>query len=350
MLQTHDLHVMSMRPLPTPDYLRKHIPATESMKERIVESRRIIGDIIHGRDKRMLMIVGPCSIHDADEALEYARRLHALHAEVCDTLYIVMRTFFAKPRTTIGWKGLLYDPDMDGSDNIATGLARSRMIATAIVEMGLPVSMEAVDPISVRYLTDVLSWASVGARTIESQPHRELASGLSMPVGLKNSTDGNVKLAIDALHTVRSEHSFIGVNDLGMTVQVRTKGNLFGHVVLRGGSAGPNFDSKTIQATRDALHDKGLTAGIMIDCSHGNSSKEHEKQIHVLQDIVQQRLEGCDVIIGAMIESYLEEGNQQIPVDLSQLKRGVSVTDACLGWDTTERVLRETCVSLRRAS
>lgn len=347
MKQTQDLHVLEFRPLIAPRRMKEEIPLSEAAVETVIESRNAIKRMLRGKDKRLLAIVGPCSIHDEKATYEYAARLAALRAEMIDQMHIVMRVYFEKPRTTIGWKGLIYDPYLDGSDNMEHGTRKAREIMLKIVDMGLPAATEFLDPIVPQYLDDLVSWAAIGARTIESQTHREMSSGLSMPIGFKNSTDGNLQLAIDAMCSSRAPHSFLGVDQEGQTAIVKTSGNVWGHIILRGGRNHPNYDRDNIQKTIRILDAANLPAYIMVDCSHANSGKEFRRQEMVMTDVITQRLEGNDHLFGIMLESNLFEGNQSIPKDLSQLKYGVSITDACIGWEATERILRETYAKLK---
>ncbi len=324
--------------LPTPREITARLPATERCLQTVSEGRRAVGAILDGKDERLLIVVGPCSIHDPKAALEYARRLKHLADRVADRFLIFMRVYFEKPRTTIGWKGLINDPDMNDSFRIEAGLKLARLLLVQITELGVHAACEALDPITPQYLSDLVSWHAIGARTIESQTHREMASGLSSPVGFKNGTDGNIQVAIDAMRSALSSHHFLGVDADGRTSVFRTKGNRCGHVVLRGGKM-PNYDEKSVAHCRDALLAAGLPGRMMIDCSHGNSNKDHRRQPAVFESILAQRLKGDSGIIGAMIESNLKEGNQPIPRDLKKLKYGVSVTDQCLDWETTEKML-----------
>jgi 3-deoxy-7-phosphoheptulonate synthase len=287
------------------------------------------------------VVVGPCSIHDTDAAMDYARRLKALADELDDTLYIVMRVYFEKPRTTVGWKGLINDPHLDDSFKIEEGLHIGRKLLLDILELGLPTSTEALDPISPQYLQDLISWSAIGARTTESQTHREMASGLSSAVGFKNGTDGGLTVATNALNSVSKPHRFLGINRQGQVSVFTTKGNSYGHIVLRGGSAGPNYDSVHIRLCEEALEKAKLASNIMVDCSHANSSKKPELQPLVVENVANQLVEGNDSIVGLMIESNINAGNQSIPDNLGELHYGVSVTDGCIDWETTESCLRE---------
>jgi len=313
---------------------------TEECNRTIVEARDTIKSILRNEDPRLLVVVGPCSIHDAKGALEYADRLAKLREELNDKLYIVMRVYFEKPRTTVGWKGLINDPHLDGSNDIETGLRQARKLMLEIVGKGLPTATEFLDAVVPQYIGDLVSWAAIGARTTESQTHREMASGLSMPVGFKNATDGSLQIALDAMMAARSPHSFLGVDQDGFTSIVRTKGNSFGHVVLRGGRKGTNYDASSIAEAVEALKKEGQSPALMVDCSHANSNKKHAQQEEVARSVVAQRAEGNTALIGLMVESYLHEGNQSVPANISDLKYGVSITDACVDWETTERMLR----------
>ncbi|HNG50786.1 MAG TPA: 3-deoxy-7-phosphoheptulonate synthase [Plasticicumulans sp.] len=330
----------------TPAELHKRLPLTADARAAVVAGRETVEAILDRRDPRLFVVVGPCSIHDPAAAMDYARRLKALSDELGDTLYLIMRVYFEKPRTTTGWKGLINDPDMDDSFKIQKGLGVARQLLTDIAELGLPTGTEALDPISPQYLSDLITWAAIGARTTESQTHREMASGLSTPVGFKNGTDGGLAVAINALLSVSKPHSFLGIDGEGQCSIIRTRGNRYGHVVLRGGPK-PNYDSVTIALCEQELAKNKLPANIVVDCSHANSSKKHELQPLVLNDVVNQIVDGNRSILGVMIESNLNAGNQPIPADLSQLKYGVSVTDACVDWETTERMLRDAHAKLK---
>ena len=340
MLPTNNLHVRESIRLLTPRELKTRFPMTAAANRTVIEGRNTIISILNRTDPRLLVVLGPCSIHDPKAALEYAGKLKALQAELAEQFHIVMRVYFEKPRTTIGWKGLIYDPHLNGSDDIATGLERARELLLAITEMGLPTATEFLDPVVPQYIADLVSWAAIGARTTESQTHRQLASGLSMPVGFKNGTDGSLQIAIDAMRSAMSPHSFLGIDQEGVTSIVRTTGNPDGHIVLRGGRLNTNYDAESIRAAAENLMKSGLPETLMVDCSHANSSKQHARQEDVWHSLVEQRKGGTKAITGVMIESHLTEGSQAIPSDLAALRYGVSVTDACLGWDVTERMLR----------
>jgi len=340
MLPTHNLHVKESIRLTAPRDLKAQLPMTESANKTVVAGRETISAILKQTDPRLLVVIGPCSIHDPKGALEYAARLKALSKELEDQLFIVMRVYFEKPRTTVGWKGLIYDPHLDGSDNIQAGLKQARELLLQINEMGLPAATEFLDPVVPQYIADLVSWAAIGARTTESQTHRQMASGLSMPVGFKNGTDGGLQIAIDAMQSAMRPHSFLGIDQEGCTSIVRTTGNPYGHVVLRGGRLHTNFDADSIREAAANLQKAGLPPTLMVDCSHANSLKQHAKQEEVWRSLIEQRVAGSKPITSVMIESNLSEGSQSIPQNLAELRYGVSVTDACLGWDVTERALR----------
>jgi len=337
---TENLNVESADVLITPSRLKAELPVTDGVAETVSRGRRVIRDILDRRDHRLFVVVGPCSIHDVNAALDYARRLKQLADELADTLFIVMRVYFEKPRTTTGWKGLINDPYLNDSFKIEDGLHIGRRLLLQVAEIGLPTSTEALDPISPQYLQDLITWSAIGARTTESQTHREMASGLSCPIGFKNGTDGGLEVAINALKSVSSPHRFLGINGDGEVAVIHTRGNPYAHVVLRGGSNGPNYDSVHIKLTEDALAAAKLAPNIMVDCSHANSNKDHNLQPLVIDNVANQILEGNRSIIGLMVESNIEAGNQAIPEDLSQLRYGVSVTDKCIDWSTTEKSLR----------
>jgi 3-deoxy-7-phosphoheptulonate synthase len=340
MLPTQDLHVRENVRLESPRALKAKIAMTESSNRVVVEGRETVKRILRHEDRRLLVVVGPCSIHDAQGAMEYAQRLARLNEELSDRLYIIMRVYFEKPRTTVGWKGLINDPHLDGTYDIEVGLQKARQLLLDITQLGLPTATEFLDPIVPQYIADLVSWAAVGARTTESQTHREMASGLSMPVGFKNATDGSLQIALDAMQSARAPHSFLGIDEDGATTIVRTKGNPYGHVVLRGGRLGSNYDPESIAAATAALQKAGQDPAIMVDCSHANSEKQHARQEEVARDVLEQRAGGNAALIGLMVESFLFEGNQPVSANLAELQYGVSVTDACVSWETTDRMLR----------
>lgn len=331
----------------TPEQLKKQLPLEDAALESVQNARQTIYNILDRKDPRLFVVIGPCSIHDVDAALEYAGRLKKLAEKVQDTLYLVMRVYFEKPRTSVGWKGLINDPYMDDTFKIEEGLFKGRKLLLDIASMGLPTSTEALDPISPQYLQDIIAWSAIGARTTESQTHREMSSGLSSAVGFKNGTDGGLTVAINAMQSVTSPHRFLGINGQGQVSVVTTKGNRYAHVVLRGGASGPNYDSVHVAQCEAALLKGKVSNNIMIDCSHANSNKDPTIQSLVLKDVSHQILEGNKSIIGVMLESNINFGNQSIPKDLSQLKYGVSVTDACIDWEETEKSIVEMANKLR---
>jgi 3-deoxy-7-phosphoheptulonate synthase len=340
MHRTQNLHVREILRLISPSNLKADLPITDAASTTVARGRQAVIGILRGEDPRLLVIVGPCSIHDVTGALEYAKRLNAVRQEFLGQIEILMRVYFEKPRTTIGWKGLINDPHLDNTQDIEAGLKIARKLLLEITTMGLPAATEFLDPIIPQYTADLISWAAIGARTTESQTHREMASGLSMPVGFKNATDGSLQIAMDALHSARTPHSFLGIDQDGVTSIVRTTGNPDGHVVLRGGRLQTNYDPQSIRDAEARLTQAGLPAVLMVDCSHANSGKQAARQEDVWRSLIQQRVAGTPSLIGAMIESYLNEGTQPIPKNLSELSYGVSITDACISWETTERLLR----------
>lgn len=337
---TENINIDSTEILLTPVEIKNQLPLTENLQKTIIQHRETLQNILDGKDKRLFVVVGPCSIHDPDAALDYAHRLKKLADEVSDSVYLVMRVYFEKPRTTTGWKGLINDPHMNGSFDIKNGLIQARELMIKLAEIGLPIATEALDPISPQYLADLISWSAIGARTTESQTHREMASGLSCPVGFKNGTDGSLKVATDALQAVSSPHSFLGINRQGKVAIVRTKGNTYGHIVLRGGGGKPNYKIDIIKKCENTLKSLNLPKSLVIDCSHENSNKDPANQSKVFNYCIKQRLEGHDSIVGVMLESNIHWGNQKIPNDINELKYGVSVTDACIDWETTRKLIK----------
>lgn len=342
-----DLNIVAQEPLPTPAEIKAQLPLTPAARKTVYEARRTVEAILDGRDPRLLVVVGPCSIHDVTAAKEYAGRLKKLHDQLSDSLFIVMRVYFEKPRTTVGWKGLINDPRLDDSFRIDEGLFMARELLLHIAELGLPAGTEALDPMTPQYIGDLISWTAIGARTTESQTHREMASGLSTPVGFKNGTDGSLQVAINALQSASTPHSFLGIDQNGRSCVLRTRGNRYGHVVLRGGNGKPNYDSVSIAVAERELTKAGLPAKLVVDCSHANSNKDPALQPLVLENIVNQILEGNRSIVGVMLESNLGWGNQKFCSDRSKLAYGVSITDACIDWETTERCLAEAASRLR---
>ncbi len=346
--RTRDLRVESFRPLLPPAILLEELPLGERGAATVTRGRSDVGRILNGEDDRVLVVVGPCSIHDPVAAVDYGRRLTALAHEVADDLCVVMRVYFEKPRTTVGWKGLINDPRLDGSFAINEGLRLARRLLLDLADLGLPTGGEFLDPISPQFTSDLVSWGAIGARTTESQVHRELASGLSMPVGFKNGTDGDVQIAIDAVRAGAHPHRFLGVTEQGLCAIVSTRGNPDCHVILRGGQSGPNHDAASVHKTADALRAAGVIPRLMIDTSHGNSSKDYRRQPAVVRDIAAQLADGEQAIFGVMMESFLEEGRQDIGADRAALRYGQSVTDACMGWDMTVSVMHELADAVRR--
>jgi 3-deoxy-7-phosphoheptulonate synthase len=337
---TQNLNVVGTRPLQTPRELEAQLPASDAHRRTVIEGRETINAILAREDPRLLVVAGPCSIHDLDAAREYAGRLAQLKDRHRDRLYILMRVYFEKPRTTVGWKGLINDPHLDGTFDMSEGLRRARQLLLDVTAMGLAAGTEMLDPITPQYIDDLISWASIGARTTESQTHRQMASGLSMPVGYKNATDGNTQVAIDAMKAARSPHHFLGIDEDGRTCVVQTRGNAAGHLILRGGNGKPNYHPQKVAAAADDLAAAGLPRRLMVDCSHANSAKQHANQEVVWQSVLDQRRNSDAPIIGAMLESNLHEGNQKVQGDLASLAYGVSITDACIGWEKTEELLK----------
>lgn len=350
MVKTNNLKITSITPIIAPADLRQVFPLSPARAEFVNKSREALKNIIQRQDKRLMVVVGPCSIHDPDAAVDYARKLAALSKRVEDQLCLVMRVYFEKPRTTVGWKGLINDPDMNGTHLISKGLGIARGLLMKLTDLGIPVANEMLDPITPEYVADMISWGAIGARTTESQTHREMSSGLSFPVGFKNGTDGNLQIAIDAMKAAQHPHSFLGINREGRTSIIQTTGNPDVHIVLRGGSRKANYYPEDILHTEETLKKNGLIASIMVDCSHGNSNKEYQRQVEVLDNVVQQIVDGNKSISGVMIESNLAAGNQKVPADHSQLKYGVSITDACIDWETTERILLAAHKKLQKRS
>ncbi|KAL2119950.1 hypothetical protein VTJ04DRAFT_6911 [Mycothermus thermophilus] len=347
-LKADDTRVLGQDPLIPPALLISEIPMTEQSLQTVIKGRRDAVSVIMGKSDKLLVIVGPCSIHDPATAIEYCQRLKALSDKLQDDLVVVMRAYLEKPRTTVGWKGLINDPDIDQTFKINKGLRVSRQLFRDLTSTGMPIASEMLDTISPQFLADFISVGAIGARTTESQLHRELASGLSFPVGFKNGTDGSLGVAIDAIGAAAAKHHFMGVTKQGLAAITRTKGNEHGFVILRGGSKGTNYDKDSIQEAKKALIAKGQKLAIMVDCSHGNSNKDHRNQPKVAKAIADQLREGERAIIGVMIESNINEGNQKVPPEgPSGLKKGVSITDACIGWETTVEVLEELAAAVR---
>ena len=340
MLQTENLNVAAADVMPSPDEVKARLPLSEPAARTVVQGRRTLEAILDGRDRRLFVVVGPCSIHDPVAGIDYARRLRGLAEEVQETLVLVMRVYFEKPRTSVGWKGFINDPRMDDSFRIDEGMELGRRFLLDVNELGIPAATEALDPIAPQYLGDLVAWAAIGARTSESQTHREMSSGLSAPVGFKNATDGDVETAVNAILSAVRPHAFLGISGQGRSAIIRTRGNRYGHVVLRGGGGRPNYDTVSISLAEEALAKAKLPRNVVVDCSHANSWKRPELQPLVMRDVVHQIREGNRSVVGLMVESFIEPGSQAIPEDLSKLRYGCSVTDACVGWDTTTEMLR----------
>jgi 3-deoxy-7-phosphoheptulonate synthase len=336
-----DINVVSTVTLPSPAELRNRVPKTELQAQFVSKSREEINRIIFGDDSRLLVVVGPCSIHDVDAGLEYASRLRALSERLSDRLFLVMRAYFEKPRTSLGWKGLIMDPDLDGTCDLEQGLQIARQFLSKLIEMGVPTATELLDPITPQYISDFISWSAIGARTTESQTHRQMASGLSMPLGFKNSIDGSLTAAVNAIKAASQQQTFLGINKDGMSSAVTTKGNPYCHLVVRGGTSGPNYEPQFIKEYESQLNAAGLIEAIMVDASHANSAKNHENQPKVIDSVIEQIQEGNRSIIGAMIESNINAGSQKFPQPLADLKYGVSITDACIDWETTVETLEK---------
>ncbi len=345
--QTENLNVAAFDRMPSPDEIKERVPLSDAAAATVLRGREQLRRILDREDPRLFVVIGPCSIHDPVAGCDYAKRLKALADEVADTMCLVMRVYFEKPRTVTGWKGYINDPYMDDSFHIEEGMLRAREFLMRVNELGLPAATEALDPIAPQYLGELISWYAIGARTSESQTHREMASGLSTPVGFKNGTDGDVDVAINAIKSAAQPHAFLGINPRGDTAIVRTRGNAYGHIVLRGGGGRPNYDTVSVSLVEKALAKAGLPQSIVIDCSHANSYKDPALQPLVLSDCVHQVREGNRSIVGLMVESFIEAGNQPIPDDLSKLRYGCSVTDPCIDWPTTDAMIRKAHEILR---
>ncbi len=335
----YNANIKNSHVLLTPDEVKTRLPLTKSAQETVLKFRQEIGQILDFQDRRKFIVVGPCSIHDTSSAIAYSEKLKTLAEKVQDKLLLVMRVYFEKPRTTVGWKGLINDPDMDDSFHVEKGLLIARKLLLQITELGLPAGTEALDPIIPQYISELISWSAIGARTTESQTHREMASGLSMPVGFKNGTDGNIQVALNALESANSPHHFLGINQKGQVSIFQTKGNTYGHVILRGGNGQPNYDPANVKQVEEKLKAAGLSPRIVIDCSHGNSNKDYRLQPTVLDNVIQQIVDGNTSIVGMMLESNLYEGSQSITRNQKELQYGVSVTDKCIGWEETEKII-----------
>ncbi len=341
MRQLENINILNSEVLPSPEHIKRDIPITEKAKETVLNARDVINDILHKRDDRMLVIVGPCSVHDDELAYDYAKKLVSLKDALGDKLVIVMRVYVDKPRTTVGWRGFMYDPGMDFSFDFLDGLKRTRQLMLNISELGIPVATEILEPLVPKYYADLLAWVAIGARTTESQVHRAMASGISAAVGFKNSTSGNIKVAVDSVISALEPKALLTISEQGNISLTNTSGNVNGHIILRGGHSGPNFSAPYIKEASELLAKAGTATGMIIDCSHHNSGYDHKKQALVVRDALQQRARGDSNIVGLMIEGNLREGKQTIPQNLSDLQHGVSVTDACIGWEETETLLGE---------
>ena len=339
MSKLENKHILELLPIVSPESLKQTHPVSKSLKDFIIESRHHIERILLHNDQRILLIIGPCSIHDVDAGIEYAKKLAKISTKVSDKIYIVMRSYFEKPRTNIGWKGLISDPNLDGSNDIEKGLNQARQFLLAVLELGLPTGSELLDPILPQYYADLICWASIGARTSESQTHREMASGLSMPIGFKNATDGNIDVALHGIQAARHPHSFIGVTQKGTIARVESKGNPDAHLIIRGGANGPNYSSVQMEEHAEKINNSGIKTKILVDCSHGNSRKKAENQHKVLNSIINQVTNGNNDILGVMIESFLIHGNQSIKSE--PLLHGKSITDECISWDETDALLAD---------
>ena len=335
-----NINIRELSNLPSPDFYQKKFPSSEQQTSLIKESRKTIENIIEGKDSRLLLLMGPCSIHDTKAGIEYAEKLKELADKVSKNIYIVMRVYFEKPRTTVGWKGLINDPDLNGSYNIPKGIETARKFLSEVTRIGLPTATEFLDPFTPQYIGDLVSWGAIGARTAESQTHRQMASGLSMPIGFKNGTGGSVQLAIDGMIACNGEHAFLGIDNDGKTSIVITKGNKANHIILRGGASGPNYDKDSINDAQELLKKNNLVPNIVVDCAHGNSNKDHNRQPIVFKEVIEQRLAGNEKIIGIMLEGNINPGNQSLG-NVEDLEFGVSITDKCVGWEKTEEIILE---------
>ena len=345
--QTENLNIAAMDYMPSPREIKAQFPLSDAAARSVLAGRKALCDILDHRDPRLFVVVGPCSIHDPEAGMDYARRLKMLADEVSDVMLLVMRVYFEKPRTSVGWKGFINDPHLDDTFRIDEGMAKARRFLMDINELGLPVATEALDPIAPQYYGDLIAWTAIGARTAESQTHREMSSGLSTPVGFKNGTDGDLSVAINAILSAGSPHSFLGIGNDGQSVILRTRGNRYGHLVLRGGNGQPNYDTVSVALAEQALDKAGIPRNIVVDCSHANSSKNPELQPLVMKDVMHQIREGNRSIVGLMVESFLEAGNQPLTADRSKLRYGRSITDACVDWATTEAMIRNGAQMLR---
>lgn len=334
-----NINIASTTSVISPDELMRELPVPDNVAENVLAKREEVKNILSGDDKRLFVIVGPCSIHQKDIAVEYAERLAGLAGKVSDRLLVVMRVYFEKPRTTVGWKGLINDPYLNDTFDMMAGMSMAREILLEVGKLGLPAATEMLEPITPQYIADLITVASIGARTTESPTHRQMSSGLSMPVGFKNSTEGSLEIAINAMKAAEAEHSFLGIDGEGKICVLKTKGNPWGHLILRGGRSGPNYDAKSLANASKLLNDADLSPRFVVDCSHANSDKDYKKQHIAFNDVINQRIAGNETVTGLMLESNLHEGKQPLPKDTDQLKYGVSITDGCIGWEETERLI-----------
>ncbi len=341
-------HVKKLSPIATPKQIKTELSISEKSIKTVLKGRQTVKNILQKQDPRLLVIVGPCSVHEPQEVLEYAQKLNKLRKELEEQIFVIMRVYFEKPRTSIGWKGLINDPFLDGSHDIETGLRTARQLLLTLTEMGMYTATEFLDPVVPQYLDDLIVWAAIGARTTQSQTHREMASGLSMPVGFKNGTDGDLNIAINAIKSAMYSHHFLGIDQNGQNATISTTGNSWGHIILRGGRSQTNYDETNIHKAIKQLLSAHLMPAVTVDCSHGNSRKQHTQQEIVWHHVLEQRLAGNKSIIGLMLESYLREGKQKIPTHHKDLQYGLSITDGCIGWEQTEQLLTQSCAALRQ--
>ncbi|MBU81249.1 MAG: 3-deoxy-7-phosphoheptulonate synthase [Chloroflexi bacterium] len=345
-MTTSNVNIERMDRLPTPDDYLAELPITSEATALVARARKDLENILAGKDDRMAILVGPCSIHDEKAGLEYAEKLAQLAKQLSDRILVVMRVYFEKPRTTVGWKGLINDPNLNGTFDVATGLRRGRKFLLQVAELGLPAGTEFLDPFTPQYMADLVSWGAIGARTTESQTHRQMASGLSMPIGFKNGTGGTLQIAVDAMVSAESPHAFLGIDGDGRASVVHTSGNVGVHLILRGGADGPNYDAESVAKATDLLGASGVSERLVIDCSHANSNKDHNRQPIIFRDVIKQRVDGNRSVAGIMLESHLNPGAQKLVNGLEGLEYGISITDACIGWDTTEELLLEAHATL----
>ena len=340
MEKIQDINIETYSPITPPELYRSEVPMSDKSKRVVIESRKVVSDIIHGRDKRVLLIAGPCSIHDVEAGIEYAKKLNAFKKEI-KNFYLVMRVYFEKPRTTVGWKGLINDPDLDNTFKMDKGYRKARKFLDSVTSLGLPTATEFLDPFTPQYLADFVSWGAIGARTTESQTHRQMASGLSMPIGFKNGTGGSVQMAVDAMVAAHDKHAFLGINEKGQSCIIHTNGNKYSHVILRGSTQGTNYDEKSVSDALSLVQKQGMNPTVVVDCSHANCGKDHKKMNIAFKELVRQRSRNINPgIVGIMLESHLNEGNQKLE-NPSDLRYGVSITDPCINWNETVDLVRE---------